>query len=85
MVHELATNAARHGALAAPHGRVAMRWDRQADGGLALSWQEAGGVAVQAPLRQGFGATFIAEPVPHDLGGEASVSSAADGLRARGW
>ncbi len=61
-VHELATNAAKYGALSSPSGRVVIGWSvDQSDGGgeFALHWQEYDGPAVAQPLRKGFGSTVL--------------------------
>jgi PAS domain S-box-containing protein len=58
-LHELATNAAKYGALSVASGRVALDWTRQADGPLRLRWSETGGPAVKAPSRKGFGGRII--------------------------
>jgi PAS domain S-box-containing protein len=59
VIHELATNAAKYGALSTQGGRVAVSWALEPDGGLALTWAESGGPAVDAPSRQGFGSRLI--------------------------
>jgi two-component sensor histidine kinase len=58
MLHELATNAAKYGALSAPSGEVALDWTVE-DGRLRLRWRESGGPAVREPARQGFGSRLI--------------------------
>jgi two-component sensor histidine kinase len=59
LLHELATNAAKHGSLSAPDGQVFVDW--QWDGKtLALNWKERGGPKVTIPKRQGFGSQLIA-------------------------
>ena len=62
VVHELATNAAKYGALSAPGGVVTVVWTVQ-ETGLALIWQEEGGPPAQAPSRKGFGSKLIAGSV----------------------
>ncbi|MCA6122039.1 PAS domain S-box protein [Bradyrhizobium sp. WSM 1704] len=51
-IHELATNAAKYGALSSPSGRIEIRWDTDP---LALRWSESGGPLVKKPTREGFG------------------------------
>ncbi|WP_374471076.1 sensor histidine kinase [Phenylobacterium sp.] len=80
ILHELATNAAKYGALSAPEGRVALSWRAEA-GTLALCWTEAGGPPVQEPGRRGFGSRLIAALAKGDLGGEAHTTFAPDGVR----
>jgi two-component sensor histidine kinase len=70
-LHELATNAARHGALSRPQGRVALSWGETAPGGIRMTWRETGGPAVAGPPeRRGFGSTLIRQSVTHQLGGQ---------------
>jgi len=78
-LHELATNAAKYGALSSAHGRVDLAWTHAADGRLALRWTETGGPAVQSPSRQGFG-TRIVTQMTAQLGGEARFDWRPDGL-----
>lgn len=59
-LHELATNAAKYGALSAASGRLAVNWTHQADGPLRLHWSETGGPTIEAPpTRKGFGGRII--------------------------
>jgi light-regulated signal transduction histidine kinase (bacteriophytochrome) len=80
-VHELATNAAKYGALAAPQGRVSLTWSRSADGGIALHWVETGGAAVSPPQRRGFGSKLIEEALAMETGGRAVLSFPPEGVR----
>jgi two-component sensor histidine kinase len=67
-LHELATNAARHGALSLPDGRVAVSWTLAAE--VAITWSEAGGPAVAgSPAQRGFGSTLVRQSIEHQLGG----------------
>lgn len=81
VLHELGTNARKHGALSAPMGRVGVTWQLQAHNGrnLQLIWQEAGGPRVQAPTTQGFGAVLIENSL-RAHGGEVIVTYAETGL-----
>jgi len=58
-LHELATNAVKHGALSVPGGRVALRWEPGDDGRIALEWIEAGGPPVYPPPRKGLGTMLL--------------------------
>lgn len=62
LIHELATNAVKYGALCAASGHVDITWQIEGDGDecqLALDWAERGGPAVTAPTRKGFGSKLI--------------------------
>jgi light-regulated signal transduction histidine kinase (bacteriophytochrome) len=83
VIHELITNAAKHGALARETGQVAITWHLDVLENLILEWRETGGTKVIEPTRRGFGSTIIHRSVPHELGGEATVDFAPDGLHAR--
>jgi len=82
--HELATNAAKYGALHTPDGRILIDWGLadQRDRKLKLSWREIGGPTVTAPERRGFGSRLIERNIRHDLAGEIELVYAADGLIA---
>lgn len=84
IIHELATNAAKHGALSRQGGRVSVRWTApDAAGRVALDWIETGGPTVPKPERTGFGSRLIATSLKGDLGGAAELDYAPDGFRAR--
>ncbi len=72
-VHELATNAAKYGALTVPGGRVGVRWRRAGDGGVELAWTETDGPPVAPPKRRGFGSTLIERALGMETGGQAVV------------
>jgi two-component sensor histidine kinase len=83
-VHELATNALKHGALSAPDGRVEIRWTAGAPGSgddFRWTWIEGSGPAVRQPDRHGFGSRLLTRVVPQDLGGTAELGFRAEGLR----
>jgi len=82
VVHELTTNAAKHGALSAPGGRVRVRW-RFGSGMLFLSWRESGGAAASLPSAPGFGLRVSGTTVPRFLHGRADMRPTAGGLAAR--
>jgi two-component sensor histidine kinase len=68
-LHELATNAAKYGALSAGGGRVALAWE-VTDGALRLRWRETGGPPVAAPpARRGFGTRVLEATLRDQLGG----------------
>jgi PAS domain S-box-containing protein len=59
ILHELATNAAKYGALSTADGVVELKWSHEADERLSLCWIEAGGPVVRTPTKQGFGTRVI--------------------------
>ncbi|KPL47358.1 histidine kinase, partial [Xanthomonas axonopodis] len=76
-LHELCTNALKHGALSALAGNVLVSWRRSTRGEqelLELIWQEAGGPPVQPPTRKGFGTRLLERGLKHDLKGEVDLS-----------
>jgi two-component sensor histidine kinase len=76
IVHEIATNAAKYGALSNDTGTVALDWEIIADNAgpkLRMIWAEAGGPHVTAPVRRGFGSRLIERSARDQLGGEATV------------
>ncbi|HEV2363142.1 MAG TPA: chemotaxis protein CheB [Caulobacteraceae bacterium] len=80
VIHELATNAAKYGALSVSGGHVGVSWST-ANGRLCLSWQEAGGPLVNgAPSHEGFGARLARRSVKGQLGGDMVVHWNPDGL-----
>lgn len=84
VLHELTTNALKHGALGAKGGRVELSWSVAKDAAepsLTLLWQESGGPATAPPARCGFGTTLIERAAAQDLGGEARLSFTPGGLR----
>ncbi len=82
VIHELMTNAAKHGALSGQRGQVTIEWTVDPNGNVALDWTEAGGPPVQPPTRRGFGSTIIERSIPHEIGGKATLDYAPAGLRA---
>ena len=83
VLHELATNAAKHGALSVPEGRVSVRWTMEAgaEGAFQLRWAERGGPPVGgAPGRQGFGMKLLDVTVRRQLGGVIALDWDPAGL-----
>ncbi len=78
LFHELATNAVKYGALAAPQGRIAVRWSVEGDGA-RLDWVERGGPPLTPPSRQGFGARLF-EVVLRPQGGKAERRFEPEGV-----
>jgi two-component sensor histidine kinase len=76
IVHEIATNAAKYGALSNDTGTVALDWEVITEASkpkLRLIWTEAGGPLVTAPVQRGFGSRLIERSARDQLGGEATV------------
>jgi two-component sensor histidine kinase len=76
IVHEIATNAAKYGALSNDGGQVVVDWEVLANDGLRrlrLIWTETGGPPVVAPVQRGFGSRLIERSARDQLGGEATV------------
>ena len=81
IVHEIATNAAKYGALSNDTGTVELTWSVIAEdhgaklkiAKLRMIWQESGGPVVTAPIRRGFGSRLIERSARDQLGGEATV------------
>jgi PAS domain S-box-containing protein len=79
ILHELATNAAKYGALSVAEGLIDLKWLHEADGRLVLRWTEMAGPAVQAPAHQGFGGRVI-ERMITQLQGKACFEWRSEGL-----
>ena len=76
LLYELATNAAKHGALSVPGGQVRLQWRIDNLGGepiFHLHWKESGGPPVEAPLRKGFGELLVRRIAPRDMAGKSEV------------
>ncbi len=81
--HELATNAAKYGALSQPDGRLALDWKAERNGAgpkLRVRWRESGGPAVAPPTRRGFGSMLVERGIEAELGGVARLDFAPAGL-----
>lgn len=83
-LHELGTNASKHGALSVPSGRVKIEWEwRCAESGgrrLQVRWQESGGPPVKQPSRKGFGHVVIENLAAASLHGTAQLDWRPEGL-----
>jgi two-component system CheB/CheR fusion protein len=84
VVQELATNAAKYGALREAGGQVRVSWrltERGPKTGLEWSWEESGGPPVRPPLKQGFGCQLIRMEVEQDMQGKVDIEFRPGGLR----
>jgi PAS domain S-box-containing protein len=79
VLHELATNAAKHGALVLSSGRIKLSW-RQQGSFLVLEWSESGGPKVYIPSSRGYGMRVISASI-EQLGGEVKFDWQVEGLR----
>lgn len=77
--HELATNAAKYGALSVEDGRVAVTWTSPTDRGFVLRWIESGGPPVTVPTREGFG-TRVVERMVQQAKGKLQFDWRPEGL-----
>jgi PAS domain S-box-containing protein len=83
-LHELATNAAKYGALSSAVGTVDVSWRREpatAGRQLVLVWAERGGPQVAPPRQGGFGTKLIEAGIPHELDGEVALAFDPEGVR----
>jgi PAS domain S-box-containing protein len=83
VMHELATNAVKHGALSQSGGRIVIRWSIDGTGAGArfkFQWQERDGPPVIPPVRQGFGSLLLGKAAAQDFQVMPTVSFATDGL-----
>jgi PAS domain S-box-containing protein len=83
-LHELATNAAKYGALSGSNGRVTITWrkvQQQTGSGVEITWAEAGGPPVKQPQRQGFGTLVIKRNLARSLDADVDLSFPRDGVR----
>jgi len=82
-IHELATNAAKYGALSVPEGRVAVEWGLEPGSRFWFEWRETGGPAVEPPTRHGFGTRLTERIVPGYFGGTARTAYEPKGITYR--
>jgi len=83
VLHELATNAAKHGALSKAGGKVRIRRHLDDESGrLRLDWVESGGPPVSPPDATGYGTRLIRSTITYNLQGTVELDYAADGFRA---
>jgi two-component sensor histidine kinase len=86
ILHELATNAIKHGALSVPDGQLDIAWslaeDENGHPEVRLSWRESNGPQASPPDVRGFGTRLIQFAVQYDLKGQAELSYRQDGFVA---
>ena len=83
-IHELTTNAVKHGVFVTSHGRVKIRWTKEVGNDfdvLVLEWTESGvTIDPSAMRRSGFGMELLQRSLPYDLRGETTVEFRPDGV-----
>src|SRR6185369_201229 len=79
-LHELATNAAKYGALSSTAGKLALWWEIQGDV-LTIHWNESAGPVTRAPSVTGFGTQIITGSIERQLGGKTQFEWLPSGLR----
>jgi two-component system CheB/CheR fusion protein len=85
VLHELATNGGKYGALSTPTGRVSIQWSKAAGGAgdeLDFHWRESDGPTVSNSRKRGFGLKLIERETSYNLGGHAEIDLKPDGLGA---
>lgn len=82
-IHELATNAAKYGALSTSAGRVQISWTSNEDESFQFEWREEGGPPVAPPTREGFGTRMIKRSLAADLRGTVDIRFEPGGLVCR--
>lgn len=85
-LHELASNAAKHGAIAQRSGQLTVTWHLENSDGevrLVVEWCESGVSMPQEPIPRRFGCQVIERTVPYQLHGEARLEQGSDGIRCR--
>ncbi len=79
-LHELSTNAVKHGALSRDMGLIKISWRVEGGQRFSIDWTEHGGPAVMAPTHRGFGTTVLTKMVEMGLDGEARIDYGPSGL-----
>lgn len=82
VLHELATNAAKYGALAQAGGKLSIQWELNDVGDCVISWREFVPRTLDPPTRTGFGSALISRSVPYDLGGKSRITYQTNGVEA---
>ena len=83
VVHELVTNAVKHGALSAENGHIEISWDAHDRGNeneFQLRWRERASLIAHEPARRGFGSEFLEKSIPHMLRGRFERTFGSDGI-----
>jgi PAS domain S-box-containing protein len=84
ILHELTTNATKHGALSVPSGKISLSSKlehRQEGPVVCITWEETGVFETTLPTKTGFGTRLIETSMRHELGGRVTTSFGSDGIR----
>jgi len=84
VLHELASNAAKYGALSTSVGQLVVRW-YESKGGLSIHWKETNGPPVTVPQHRGFGMDLIERSIVYEFGGESTLSFEPNGVHVTFW
>jgi two-component sensor histidine kinase len=81
VVHELVTNAAKHGALSSSDGKVSVSWEvaKAVPATLTITWREVGGPPVEAPVQSSYGSCLVRDLIPHELDGAVDLTFPTEG------
>ena len=82
-LNELATNAAKHGALATPKGKIDVHWTLDPDGVLEFSWSEHGGPPPNPSAERGVGLRLVRGLIEYELSGEIQFEFKSGGMRCQ--
>lgn len=83
VLHELTTNAAKHGALSTPQGHIQLTWDTPHNNAVTLHWQEIDGPPINQPLQHGTGMNLIKGLIEYELRGQVTFQSNQQGLTCK--
>lgn len=83
VLHELATNAVKYGALSEEAGKVEISWHAKDNGVFSIAWNECGGPPVAEPTRRGFGSTVIKAMAESSFAGKVDLAFGSEGLSWR--
>ncbi len=86
VLHELATNAAKYGALSIPGGQVSVSWDRKVNrqgAAVIIEWHELGGPPVAFSAKSSYGTDLIRNLIPYELGGAVDLVFATEGVNCK--
>ncbi|MBB3210481.1 light-regulated signal transduction histidine kinase (bacteriophytochrome)/CheY-like chemotaxis protein [Rhodopirellula rubra] len=84
VLHELATNSVKHGALSHPAGALDVSWKHDA-GGVSMVWRESNSPVRPAAKRRGFGMALVERAIPYECNGESELTFHGDGIEVQMW